>query len=92
MPLSSTASAQPTHEPMHLVATNAAGGDTANLQLTDEQIDFVTDLSIANVPSTDVARMMERMRSRSRRATMDSQGESGNALDPGIAPPSYNEI
>jgi hypothetical protein len=75
-----------------LVATNAAGGDTTNLQLTDEQIDFVTDLSVANIPSTDVARVMERMRSRSRRATIGSQGESGDALDPGIAPPSYNEM
>ena len=92
-PLSGTTSVQPTHEQMHLGATNAVEGDTTNLQLTDEQIDFVTDLSSANVPSTDVVRVMERMRSRSRRATLGSQSvESGDQLNPGIAPPSYNEI
>ena len=74
----STNTAHQPSEPMGLAAV-ATENDTTNGQLTDQQIDFVADLSMANVASADVARVMERMRSK-RRATL------------GAFPPSYDEL
>jgi hypothetical protein len=58
----------------------------------DEQIDFVADLSNANIPSTDVARVMERMRTRQRRVASTRGVGSIGDMNPGIAPPSYDDI
>ena len=59
-PLNGISYAQPTHEPMHSVATHAAEGDSTDEELMDGQID-------------DVIRMMARMMYASRRATIGNQ-------------------
>jgi hypothetical protein len=67
----------------------------ADIQLTDEEIDFIRGFESINVPMTDIGRVIERMRAE-RAAGGASQGldaggvgnASGAALDP--APPKYD--
>jgi hypothetical protein len=83
-------SAQLTHE------QSAANGleNISNAQLTDEQIDYVSRLARANVPATDVARLMERMRAGEARGQGSAvvNGEIRSETDQGTAPPSYDTI
>lgn len=60
------------------------GSSFSDSQLTDEQIDFVRSLWNANVPAADIARVIERMKSR----------VSGDGLRSGSggAPPSYDSL
>jgi hypothetical protein len=61
-------------------------------QLTDEQIDFVGRLSSVNVPVTDIARLMESMRARGEAGGEESRShEIRGGVDPGTAPPSYDD-
>jgi len=83
---SGDASSEPTREPMRL-ATSAV----ANVpHLTDEQIDFVGRLSSVNVPITDIARLMESMRARGAAGGAESGSGEISGVDPGTAPPSYD--
>ena len=75
----------PTHTPMRSEVVDARD-NTSNVPLTDEQINFVTGLSQANAPATDVARVMERMRVG--RAISSHEVQSVD-MDLGTAPPSY---
>ncbi|KIM72316.1 hypothetical protein PILCRDRAFT_742732 [Piloderma croceum F 1598] len=76
---------QPVQEPTRQAANSAENVPSA--QLTDEQIDFVGRLSSANVPATDIARLMERMRE-GRAGT----GEMSGRMDATVAPPSYDTL
>jgi len=83
---SGDASSEPAREPMRL-ATSAA----ANVpHLTDEQIDFVGRLSSVNVPITDIARLIESMRARGAAGGAESRSGEISGVDPGSAPPSYD--
>ena len=70
--------------------------DIPNAQLTDGQIDYLSRLARANVPATDVARLMERMRGGGEERGRESAAVSGeinsSEMDPGTAPPSYDVI
>jgi hypothetical protein len=67
----------------------------ADIQLTDEEIDFIRGFESINVPMTDIGRVIERMRAE-RAAGGASQGldaggvgnAGGAAFDP--APPKYD--
>ena len=73
-----------------------ATGDTPNAQLTDDQIDYLSRLARANVPATDVARLMERMRAggeeRGRESAAVSREINSIQMDHDTAPPSYDLI
>ena len=85
LPSSSSTSGQPAQEP-----AADTQGHISNTQLTDDQVDFVNSLWSANVPATDIARVMERMR------VTGSQGsrirDMGDDDRPGTAPPSYDGL
>jgi hypothetical protein len=57
--------------------------------LTDEQIEFVGRLSSVNVPIMDIARLMESMRARGGAGGAESRSGEISGVDPGRAPPSY---
>jgi hypothetical protein len=82
---SGTTSEQPVREP-----AADTRGHISNTQLTDEQVDFVNSLWSANVPATDIARVMERMR------VTGGQGSGSREMRdddrPGTAPPSYDGL
>jgi len=81
---------QPTHEPTR--AANASR-NRPNAQLTDEQIDFVSRLSSADVPATDIARLMQRMRAGGAGSGQGSgSGEMHGGMGAGAAPPSYDAM
>ena len=83
---SSATSRQPAREP----ATADTQGHISNTQLTDDQVDFVNSLWSANVPATDIARVMERMR------VTGGQGsgirDMRDDVRPDTAPPSYDGL
>lgn len=81
---------QPVREPMRQAANAAENESSA--ELTDEQIDFVSRLSSANVPATDIARLMERMREGRAGSSRRSGGEMSSRTDTTVAPPSYDAL
>jgi len=83
-------SSQPSLEPVHWASTDVQD-DEVNAELTDEQIDFVTGLSVANIPSTEVARVMQRMRS-ARATSVRGVGNRGVNQVTAASPPSYKAI
>lgn len=85
-----SASSQPSLEPMHWASTDVQD-DGANAELTDEQIDFVTGLSNANIPSTEVARVMQRMRSGRATSGGGIRNRGVNQVN-AFLPPSYEAI
>jgi hypothetical protein len=85
---SSRASEQLMPESLHSAASPLDSISIA--QLTDDQIGLLSRLSSANVPATDIAQLMERMKAG--RAS-GGQGLRPNGTDSdSIAPPSYNVI
>ena len=92
-PSSSVLDPQLSREVMQLV--NATEG-ILNVQLMDDQIDYLSRLVRANVPAMDVARLMERMRGGGEERGWESTAVSGeinsSQIDPGTAPPSYDII
>jgi hypothetical protein len=85
LPLSGTISGQPAREPAADTHSHIS-----NAQLTDNQIDFVNSLWSANVPATDIARLMKRIR------VTGGQGsgirEMCDGDHPYTAPPSYDGL
>lgn len=71
-------------------ATFHPGSNFSDSQLTDEQIDFVRSLWNANVAATDIARVIERMKS----GVFDEDLRSGvtGTTDRGGLPPSYDSL
>jgi hypothetical protein len=82
---------QRAREPMRQAANAAENVPSA--ELTDEQIDFVSRLSGANVPATDIARLMERMREgRAGSSRRSGSGEMSGRTDTTVSPPSYDAL
>jgi hypothetical protein len=84
-----TSSPPETNPEPTLSAVIQAQAKVSNVHLTDEQIDFVADLSSANVPPAEVARLMERMRSR---RAASGRNVVNSDVNQDTAPPSYNDI
>lgn len=64
---------------------------TANVQLTDEEVDFIRDLRSADVPATDIARIIQRMKTEPEAAVGEGSSSgvlSSVVLDP--SPPGYD--
>ena len=76
----------------------AARGPMVNMQdispnpLTDEQIDFVSRLSSTDLPPTDIARVIERMRAKVEGGQGLGSSGMGNAAGTDTAPPGYNAL
>jgi hypothetical protein len=56
------------------------------------KIDFVGRLSSVNVPITDIASLMESMRARGAAGGTESRSGEISGVDPGTAPPSYDNM
>jgi hypothetical protein len=83
--------AQPVHQRRRRAVHDS--GSVSNAQLTDEQIDLVGKLSSANLPATDIARLVERMRAGEATSGQGSvSGERRDRVRPDPAPPSYDDI
>jgi hypothetical protein len=87
-PSNNTTSTHPNIRPMR---SEAAIQDTTsgNAQLTDEQIDFASGLWRANVPATDVARIIERIRVGE---AVSGQGSGRGEIISDLPPPRYEHI
>jgi hypothetical protein len=75
------------------LAINTKVNAVANAKLTDEQIDFVRSLWSANVPATDIARVMEYMREGREGSGQGSMGiDMTGDVKQGMAPPFDNAV
>jgi len=85
---SDTYSAHPVPTPW---AANAQS-NTSITPLTDEQADLVAGLWRANMPTADIARVMERVRAGEASGQGSRRAEMTNDVNLDIAPPSYDVI
>jgi hypothetical protein len=70
-----------------------AQGNASNVQLTDEQVDFVRGLWRANVPAAAIARVIGRMRAGEAASGEGLGGDEMNGgMHPSTAPPRYDAI
>ena len=86
---SSSATASPNSQRTYSASSNTQD-NSADIPLTDEEVDFVNSLRRNNVPAADIARVMQGMRIPGGQAS--GGGETSNGRDADIAPPNYDDV